>query len=124
MNRILIVDDEEELREILQKILTKAGYRVETAKNGEEGLLKFKERQFDLLITDLRMPARGGAEMLVQAERLDPAVKVIVLTGYPLDPLTQKRVHEGRYLLVEKPFENASLLEKVKELLTPRQPET
>lgn len=120
MERILIIDDEGNLRGILKKILGKEGYRVETAENGEEGLLKLKERRFDLLITDLRMPGRGGAAMLSQVETLDPAVKVIVLTGYPLDPFTQKRVSEGSYLLVEKPFENAFLLEKIKQLLTPR----
>lgn len=120
MSSILVVDDEEEIQGILKKILTKAGYKVETAGNGKEALLKFKKQRFDLLITDLRMPVQGGAEMLSQVEALNPEVKVIVLTGYPLDPVTHKRVNEGRYALLEKPFENVLLLEKVKELLSPK----
>lgn len=118
MSTILVVDDEKEIQNILKKILSKEGFKVEMAGNGAEALSKFKKKRFDLLITDLRMPVRGGAEMLSEIERLDARIKVIVLTGYPLDPFTQKKVSEGRYLHFEKPFENALLLEKVKELFS------
>lgn len=117
MSAILVVDDEEEMQNILKKILSKEGFKVETARNGEEALSKFKKKRYDLLITDLRMPVRGGAEMLSEVERLNAQIKVIVLTGYPLDPFTKKKVSEGRYIHFEKPFENALLLEKVKELI-------
>lgn len=117
MSDILVVDDEKEIQNVLKKILSKGGFKVETAGNGKEALLKFKKKRFDLLITDLRMPVKGGTEMLAEAEKAHPEIKVIIVTGYPLDPETQKKVDSGRYLYFAKPFENTNLVEKVKELL-------
>lgn len=115
--KILIVDDEGPLREILRKILVKEGFVVDTAKDGREGLQKLKADSYGLLITDLRMPVKEGSELLIETEKIQPEIKVIVVTGYPLDPETKKKVELGRYCYFAKPFENAQLIEKVKELV-------
>lgn len=117
MKNILLVDDEKDLLSVLSKILARAGYAVETAVDGKMGLEKFRKKPPDLVITDLRMPGIGGAEMLHQMEQEVPEIKVAIVTGYPLDPPIQEKVNQGRYLWFSKPFDNTSLVEKVRGLL-------
>ena len=117
MKKILVVDDEKEIRAILKKILTREGYKVQSAQDGREAIRQFKKGGFELLVTDLRMPGPGVDDMLPEIERLDPAVKVVLITGYPLTPVIQQKVTAGRYVYFAKPFDNKILVAKLKELL-------
>lgn len=82
MHKILIVDDEEEIRRILQVFLSKKGFIVATAKSGEEALEAIeKEKNFDLLILDVKMPGMGGREVMRELEKRGLVIKTIVLTG-------------------------------------------
>src|SRR6266700_6455280 len=80
--RILIVDDEAEIRESLQTLLELEGYEVETAANGEEGLSKLGDQPFDLVLLDLALPGRSGIELLPEIRALDPQISVIMITAY------------------------------------------
>ena len=100
------MDDEEGLRKVLEKILTHAGFRVSTAGNGQEAIEKIKQNSFDLLITDVRMPVKGGVEALPTIESLAPGLKIILLTAYPLGPQLEEKVSSGKFHYIAKPFDN------------------
>jgi two-component system response regulator PilR (NtrC family) len=114
---ILVIDDEKDLREILKKILSAEGYDVTIVADGEAALGKFKEKLFDLIVTDLRMPGLKGIDMPSSIERIHPQVKVVIVTGYPLDAEIQRKVDSEKYAYFAKPFDNIILVEKIKELL-------
>jgi DNA-binding NtrC family response regulator len=116
--KILLVDDEEQLRKIVVKVLARAGYKVDVATNGAEALQKLGEDIFDLLITDIRMPVSDGDAALPKILSLKPHLKVIVLTGYPLTltPKIQSEILSGHYHYLAKPFDNRRLLSMVQEL--------
>lgn len=116
--KILVVDDEKMLTKILAKILGQAGYRVSTVSDGDEAIDKVKQGHFDLLISDVRMPKKNGTEALPIIETLDPQLKIIILTGYPLTPELEEKVSLGRYQYIAKPFDNDDLVAKVQELVS------
>ena len=79
---ILIVDDERSMREFLAIFLRRAGHRVEAAAGGSEGLATLRAREFDVVLTDLRMPEVGGLEILAETKKLYPETQVIVVTAF------------------------------------------
>ena len=81
MKRILLIDDEELVRYTLQNILEEAGYDVETAENGRKGLEKFRANPYDLVISDLVMPERGGLQTIIDMIRDDPSVKIVAISS-------------------------------------------
>ncbi len=81
--RLLIADDDIQMRNLLKRTLLKEGFLVETAANGREAIgLLTAGTHFDLLITDLRMPEKNGEELLADVRKTHPDLKVIVITGY------------------------------------------
>jgi two-component system response regulator (stage 0 sporulation protein F) len=78
---ILIIDDNEQIRTFLRKVLEQAGYMVTEAPNGQEGLRQFRQTPTALVITDLLMPDSDGLEVTIALHRESPTVKIIVLTG-------------------------------------------
>ena len=81
---ILVIDDEEVMRDVLESLLTAEGYRVDTARTGEEGLEKFRERPYDLVLLDVSMPGMGGIATLQELLRIDPEAVVVIITAYAL----------------------------------------
>jgi len=81
--KVLIVDDESNLRELYRGELSEAGYDVATASTGEEALAMIEEAGPDLVTLDVRMPGMGGIEALREIRELDPGIPVIMLTAYP-----------------------------------------
>src|SRR5258708_20761792 len=79
---ILVIDDESEIREGLELLLTSEGYGVSTAGTGESGLAKLEERPFDLLLLDVSLPDRNGLELLKEVRRRDPHLSVVLITAY------------------------------------------
>ena len=79
--RILAIDDTRTLRELLCRTLRAAQYDVVEAENGEEGLSRFSEHRPDVVITDLMMPDKGGLETIYEMRAVNPAVKIIAMTG-------------------------------------------
>ena len=110
--RILVVDDEKDIREITQAFLVLNGYEVSTAANGKEALDKLLSDHFDMVITDLQMPLMGGIELLQKISQIKSDLVTIVLTGYAVkasDFPTEPFAH------LRKPFSQKQLMEVVQE---------
>ena len=102
--RILVVDDEESIRELLRLVLTGEGYSVFTANSGEEAIEYLEAQRFDLVITDLVMPGVNGVEVLRAAKRIDPNYPVMVITGHPSVEAVTKLMRLGAGDYLTKPF--------------------
>jgi DNA-binding NtrC family response regulator len=81
MARILVIDDEQHIRIIIQELLTREGHLVNLAYNGEEGMKLAARTTYDLVITDVVMPEKDGLEVLMELKQLVPLVRIIVMTG-------------------------------------------
>ena len=81
MARILVIDDDDQIRDVFRQILENAGYEVEDACDGYEGIRIFKEKSIDLVITDILMPGMGGLETIMELRLASPDVKVIAISG-------------------------------------------
>ncbi|HTY23903.1 MAG TPA: PAS domain S-box protein [Desulfomonilaceae bacterium] len=116
---ILLVDDEEFVRELGVRILGKAGYQVLVAGNGREALdlLKKERTHISLVVLDLIMPEMGGRECLRELQKIDPQVKVLVASGYSADASVKEMLHMGAKGFVNKPFRIKELLRDVRRIL-------
>jgi two-component system chemotaxis response regulator CheY len=116
MARILIVDDDELVRQLLRDTLEPAGYEVMEAQNGREGLQRYRAVPADLVITDILMPAKDGLETIQDLRRDFPTAKIIALSGSGqrwLDMARQCGAQQG----FEKPFRPQGILAAVQALL-------
>jgi DNA-binding response OmpR family regulator len=118
--RILIIDDEDQPRRMLQQVLIRAGYEVVEARDGNEGLQLFRTSPTDLIITDILMPEKEGLETIIDLRREFPAVKIIAISGGGrtgnLNFLeVAKRLGAQRTL--QKPFELQEMIAAVRDLL-------
>jgi DNA-binding NtrC family response regulator len=107
--QILVVDDENVMREGCSRILMKEGYKVFTADSGEEAIEKFDREPFNLILLDLKMPGIGGIETLHQLKKMDPELTILVMTGYPSIETAVKAIKLGAYDYITKPFTPDSL---------------
>lgn len=116
--RILIIEDEQALRGILRSMLEEMGHQVEEASGGREGIERFQEGEFDLVITDLGMPGMTGWEVAEAVRRTAPEVPIIMITGWGMD--LPKEVYERRGVtcLLSKPFDAKRLQKALHEVLT------
>ena len=103
---ILVVDDEETLRDILVKILDKEGYRIDTAENGEEALEKLRENQYNLMISDVKMPRLNGFELLKVVRKDYPSMGVIMMTAYGDSFTIKDALLLGADEYITKPFKS------------------
>ena len=117
---ILIVDDEEIIRESLSFILTKEGYRVREAANGRIALEILREDSMDLVLTDLEMPEMKGIELLEQVTRFSPETLVVIITAYGSIDTAIAALRKGAVDYILKPVEFDELLVKVQRLLSSR----
>jgi len=108
--RLLIVDDEEPQRLMLDSILGRAGFDVATASDGAEALARLADGPFDLLLTDQRMPKMDGLELLEQARRIDPGLPVVLMTAYGTVSTAVEAMKRGASDYLTKPFERDELL--------------
>jgi diguanylate cyclase (GGDEF)-like protein len=106
--RILVVDDEETLRNLLQEVMQEEGLDVETAVNGKDALEKFKQRQHNIIFTDLKMPGVSGIELLKAVKAEDPDTEVIIITSHGSLATAVEAVRLGAYEYLIKPFEDIS----------------
>ncbi|MEW6531409.1 MAG: PAS domain S-box protein [Thermodesulfobacteriota bacterium] len=116
---LLLVDDEDFVRELGARILTKQGYTVLQAANGRDGLDLFKRERsrISLVILDLIMPEMGGMECLKELVTIDPNVKILVASGYSADTSVKETVQMGARGFVTKPFRVKELLREVRSIL-------
>ena len=101
---ILVVDDDKNLADDLVMYLSKFGYRATPAYGGREGLDKFEQGDFQLVITDLKMPDMDGMELMEAVKALDSRVTVMVITGYGTIESAVEALKRGAYDFIPKPF--------------------
>jgi ATP-dependent Lon protease len=101
---ILVIDDEEIARKNLTHILTKENYEVTTASDGDEALKKLDASEFEVVITDLKMPGMDGMEILEKIKTKNPDTKVIMITGYATVPSAVEAMKKGAFHYIAKPF--------------------
>jgi two-component system, cell cycle sensor histidine kinase and response regulator CckA len=116
---ILIIDDEEVIREVAGEILSSYGYRVQLAADGEEGVKIYKKQEprSDLVILDMIMPRQGGRDTLLKLKKINPAVKVLFSTGYSQNEKVNEILALGVNGFIQKPYQVNNLLSKVREIL-------
>jgi len=105
MKRILIIDDEKMLVEVIRIVLEDLGYQVTGFDNPLEGQKAAIEQDFDLILVDLRMPDRDGAAVTESIMAQKPEALVLIITAYPEDPLVERALTAGARALLRKPFE-------------------
>jgi DNA-binding NtrC family response regulator len=110
---ILVVDDQFGDRETLKTILEEKGYKVATAVDGAEAVRLVKERHFDIIFLDIKLPGMDGVETFERVKKIDPKAVVIMMTGYTEEDLVNRAVRGGAYTCIYKPF----AMEKVIELV-------
>jgi len=101
---VLVIDDEESMRDSCYQALTKEGYRVETAVDAESGLRKVRELSPDIVLVDLKMPRVGGTEVLKEITAIDPTIVAVVITGYATVESAVEAMKCGAYDFLPKPF--------------------
>ena len=118
--RVLVIDDEDSVRAMVEAALSHAGYTVLCAENGAEGLKVLDSQKFDLVITDILMPEKEGVETIVEIRQKTPDLRIIAMSGggrvHNMEPL-KIAGGIGADVLLPKPFDRAKLLGVVKSVL-------
>jgi two-component system KDP operon response regulator KdpE len=114
--RILVVDDEPQIRRILRTALTTASYEVDDAKSGEEALRKLRDFRPDLVLLDIHMPGMGGLETC-KAIRSDPNIAIVMLTVHNTEAAKVEALDAGADDFVTKPFSTPELLARIRAVL-------
>src|SRR2546430_12583094 len=110
LRRVLIADDEESIRHVLTVLLTERGYEVREVADGEEALRELTARDYDALVTDVRMPRLGGLELVRAAQAQNPEMTIIVMSAYGSHDLAIEAMKAGAYDYLSKPFQPDEVL--------------
>src|SRR5215469_2052585 len=103
MSNILIIDDEKAIRKTLSEILSYEGYKIDEAGDGEEGLKKVKEKEYDVILCDIKMPKLDGIEFLEKTKEINPDIPVIMISGHGTIETAVEAVKKGAYDYISKP---------------------
>ncbi len=114
--KILIIDDEKNIRMTLEKALAKAGFTVSTAVNGEDGLQKINDTNYPVILLDMKMPGMGGMEFLKQIRDLDYQTRVVMITGFGNVETAVEAMKLGAVDFLRKPFKPTEIIELVEEV--------
>ena len=115
--RILIVDDDENIRKVLETILEDEGYTVESAETAKKGIEKSEKSFFNLALIDVRLPDMEGIELLSKMCVTKPKMRKIIITGYPTLQNAVAAVNKGADAYVMKPFDVEKILQTIREQL-------
>jgi len=117
--RILIVDDEDIVRDTLKKVLKRLGYSVHACRNGREAVKFYKKswQEIDLVLLDMIMPKMGGKEAFHAMKKINPAIKVFLISGYSLSDQTRYLLDEGVLGFIQKPYSVGELSQRIAEEL-------
>ncbi len=122
-DRILIIDDDENIRKVLQTILEDEGYLVEAAETAKKGIEKSQKAFFNLALIDVRLPDMEGIELLTKLRDTKPKMRKIIVTGYPTLQNAVSAVNKGADAYVLKPFDVEKILITIKEQLNKQKEE-
>jgi DNA-binding NtrC family response regulator len=106
---ILLIDDDDSLRRVIEFSLVEAGYRVQPATSGEEGIGLFGKGSFDAVITDITMPGMSGMDVLAKLHEQDPALPVVMITAYGTIESAVQAMKQGAFDYITKPFNRDEL---------------
>ena len=120
MPNILVVDDKDSMRNMLTETLTEEGYRVDNASDGKKALDLVRNKSYDLVVTDLRMPNVDGLSLLAEIKAVDDDTSVIVMTAYGTVENAVEAMKEGAYDFITKPFDTEHLCVMVNRALENR----
>jgi DNA-binding NtrC family response regulator len=115
--RILIIDDDENIRKVLQTILEDEGYVVETADTAKKGIERSENAFYNLALIDVRLPDMEGIELLTKLRETKPKMRKIIVTGYPTLQNAVAAVNKGADAYVMKPFDVEKILLTIKDQL-------
>lgn len=110
---ILVVDDDDLVRDSLKTLIRNAGYRVDTAKNGEEAVKKSDAKYYNLVLIDIRLPDMSGMELLAKIKEHVPRSRKVILTGYPDLESAVEAVNKKTDGYLVKPFDPEDLLKVI-----------
>jgi DNA-binding NtrC family response regulator len=106
---VLVVDDEEIMREVLETLLTAAGYKVDLAKTGEEGIEAYGRREYDVVLLDVSMPGIGGLRALEEFLKMDAEAVIVMITAYATFDTAIAAWEKGAFNCIRKPFQNEQI---------------
>jgi two-component system response regulator PilR (NtrC family) len=115
--RVLIVDDDENIRKVLQTILEDEGYIVDVAETGQSGIQKSENAFYNIALIDVRLPDMEGIELLTRIRETKPKMRKIIVTGYPTLQNAVGSVNKGADAYVMKPFDVEKILLTIKDQL-------
>jgi CheY-like chemotaxis protein len=120
METILVVDDEEINIEVMEEWLDILGYKVMTARNGQEAIAVYQEhaQEIDLVLLDMIMPGMNGGEVFDVIKAVNPDIRVILSSGYSIDGKAKEILQRGIKAFIQKPFRMDSLAKKIREVLS------
>ena len=110
---LLILDDEPLVGQRLKPALTKEGYRVEVYTDPRQAIARLEEKQFDIVVTDIRMEELDGLQVLEDVLQKSPSTKVIMITGYATLEMAQESVKKGAFDFIAKPFRIGKMRETI-----------
>jgi CheY-like chemotaxis protein len=112
---ILVIDDDEGARSVLSEILAQAGYTVDIAIDGQEGILFHQKKSYDLVVTDLGMPDMSGRDVARVIKKDNRDIPIVLITGWGMQLNSQD---EGVDDIISKPFDRKNILTQIEKLLT------
>jgi CheY-like chemotaxis protein len=115
--RILVIDDEDSVRDILSRMLKTKGHQVVVASDGEEGIERFRSESFDLVLTDLGMPKLSGWDVGKTIKGINPKIPIAMITGWGVELDREKMSESGIDLIVSKPFNLDRVIHLVSEAM-------
>jgi CheY-like chemotaxis protein len=120
MPKILVIDDDPSIVTMLKKMLERAGYEVDIASNGSEGLEKIESSPPDLLVTDIVMPEKEGLELIFYLRKKNPRLKIIAISGggrFNYDGYLTSAKHLGADMIFQKPLVHKEFIQAVTDLI-------
>ena len=117
MKRILVVDDEENIRTLYTEEFQDMGYEVTAVADGPQAVAAVETGPFDLVILDMIMPGMGGGKAFAALREIDSGVKVILSSGYSVDGEARQILEKGCNSFIQKPFRVADISKKIREVL-------
>jgi len=115
---ILIIDDEDDLRKVIEEMFSILGCKTYSAENGKDGLDIYKQHKyFDLIILDMQMPIMNGRTAFKEIRKINPEQKILIISGYTKLEDLNDLIKSGAKGFVEKPFSIYTMIEKVKSII-------
>jgi DNA-binding NtrC family response regulator len=121
--RILIVDDDENIRKVLTTILEEEGYRIDSAETAKKAIEKTKKNFYNLALIDIRLPDMEGIELLTKMKETTPKMRKVIITGYPTLQNAIEAVNRGADAYIVKPFDMDKVLATIREQLRKQEEE-